>query len=627
MLIGPKTMQAIWVLAAAGLLAAAATLHGTLDTLSEQYEINPPDVVENHPAKTLLTMAPGGLRAVLINYFWIRADELKNSGRHHEAMQLAELICQLQPNFPGVWKFHSWNMAWNISVMTHTPEERWLWVYNGARLLRDRGIPLNRKSLVLYQQLGWIFFNKMGAYMDEMHMAYKQRWAAQMQRLLGAAPYETTEEAIEAFRPIAEAPLDKDLRRQGKRTIQSDQLAVLLTDEAVAAYADLLKAEGVQIDEGLLDIYNRLSSDLEVRVVRPGIAPPKLTTERDKKLSALINSDEHSEARTKVLSFIRAQVLWNVYKMDPQWMLGLMERFGPLDWRQVVPHGLYWTTYGIHICQDRDLNDIDSLNTDRLVLFAMKNLAWNGRLTYIENPRNPESPAINWAADWRFIEPTHKEFTLTGEANAKATDRDFAENSLRSGHVNFLKHSIQMLYVAYRRERAQELMDWTKEEYEMSGPLWEQGLEDFVVETLNKEGRPIPDRARSQIASALTVALVQRARGSSKGYRNSIAYARRVYDIYQNEAPDRNKLPAFRILVANGLANMLARPTSMQVNLSLLARSNLYIRTNDEMQRMIYDAVGPALRVQCEAEGIDFDAAFPAPPGIEAHRAGRTGLR
>ncbi len=612
-------LQVVWFLLAAGLLAAAGTLHGTLDDQSKRYELNPPDVVENYPGKTLMMVAPGGLRALAVNYFWIRAEELKNQGRYYEAMQLSELICKLQPNFAGVWSFHSHNMSWNISVATHTPRERWLWVYNGAKLLRDSGIPLNRKSIILYKDLAWVFYNKMGQYMDEMHMTYKQRWAGMMQRLLASPPYGTTEQTIGAFRPIAEAPLDKDLRRQGRHTIQQDQLEIVLSDPATGRYAQLLEAKGAEIGETLLGVYNRYTNDESVEVIR--LAPPKLETEEDAAISALINSTEHAEARKKLLAFLRAQMLWNVYKMDPEWMLKLMEKYGPLDWRLVQPHGLYWSSYGIHVCESKDLADIDSLNTDRNVLNSLKTLTWRGRLTYIENPRDPDYPNVTFGADWRFVEPTQNQHIQMAESAAKAEKREFKDNAFRSGHINFAIQAMQMLYASYRRKEARKLFDWTKENYEPIDPEWDWDVEDFVIYMLNKEGRPIPDRAYGQISSALQAAFFERARGHMAGYISSMTYARRVYDVYQPEAPKRNKLPPFQILARNVLLNMLIRPRVVGINMSLLKRADLYAQLDDRIQRLIYDPISPPLRRQCKLRGIDFEKAFPPPPGLKEYRA------
>ena len=213
----PRVTQALWLGVAAVLLAAAGQLQPRLVKLGTTYELVQDSSPGGSDLEALLTIAPGGLRAPVVNYLWIRAEELKQQGKFYDAMQLADLICSLQPYFPGVWSFHSWNMAWNISVATHTPEERWMWVTNGMRLLRDRGIPVNPRSLILYKDLAWLFFSKMGSNLDDMHVVYKQRWAAEMQRLLGSPPQGQTSEVIDAFRPIAAAPVDKAAPAKGAR--------------------------------------------------------------------------------------------------------------------------------------------------------------------------------------------------------------------------------------------------------------------------------------------------------------------------------------------------------------------------------------------------------------------------
>ena len=103
-------------------------------------------------------------------------------------MQLASWICKVQPRFPSVWAFNAWNMAWNISVTTYTPEERWNWVYNGVKLLRDEGIKQNPRAVNLYKELAWIFVNKMSATTDQYHLFYKKNWAWRMHLVLGSPP-------------------------------------------------------------------------------------------------------------------------------------------------------------------------------------------------------------------------------------------------------------------------------------------------------------------------------------------------------------------------------------------------------------------------------------------------------
>ena len=146
--------------------------------------------IEGNPDLAAMTLIPGGLRVVALNWLWIKMTSAHQEGRHHDAYELSRLICKLEPYYPGAWAYCSWNMAWNVSVETHTREERWQWVYNGLKLLRDEAIPKNPRSIVLYYELGWIFAMKLGGRLDNYHWSYKERWASMMQALLGAPPFQ-----------------------------------------------------------------------------------------------------------------------------------------------------------------------------------------------------------------------------------------------------------------------------------------------------------------------------------------------------------------------------------------------------------------------------------------------------
>lgn len=141
--------------------------------------MNPP------PEYAFAIQAFGAFRSILTDIAFIRAEEFKRKGRYYDAMQLHEWICQLQPRFPSVWEYCSWNMAWNISVTTYTPEERWNWVYNGVKLIRDEGLKYNPRAVNLYKQIAWIFNNKMSEFVDEHHYTYSCYWAWRMHLLFG----------------------------------------------------------------------------------------------------------------------------------------------------------------------------------------------------------------------------------------------------------------------------------------------------------------------------------------------------------------------------------------------------------------------------------------------------------
>ena len=84
-------------------------------------------------------MSIGALRGLLVDYLWIKIQQMQRDGLYFEVMADAELITKLQPRFPQVWVFHAHNMAYNISVATHTIEERWEWVNEGITTLTRKG--------------------------------------------------------------------------------------------------------------------------------------------------------------------------------------------------------------------------------------------------------------------------------------------------------------------------------------------------------------------------------------------------------------------------------------------------------------------------------------------------------
>ncbi|MDY6914428.1 MAG: hypothetical protein SVT52_08240, partial [Planctomycetota bacterium] len=324
------------------------------------------------------------------------------------------------------------------------------------------------------------------------------------------------------------------------------------------------------------------------------------------------------------LAFVRAQLLWNIYRMDPEWMLQLMERYGPLDWRLVQPHGLYWVTCGIHVCNSIALADINSLNTDRIVMNCLKALTWSGRLAYRENPRDADAPSIASAADWRFVESTQAEYLRIINAITETTQEPFKDNTLKAGHINYLVAAAAMLYAGQRRTEAAEYYQWIKDNYEPAGDEWNMKLEDFIVYRLNREGAPIPSVARNQLQASLVAAYLALSRDDSASYRSSMRYARRVYDVYQESAAKRNKLPPMGMLKAGVLCDLLVEPRILGYNVPLLGRVKVYARLyslEPKLQVIIYDTIARPLKAQCRLEGLDFDKAFPMPAGLDEYRA------
>ena len=119
----------------------------------------------------------GGFRGILSEIVWFRADRLQNEGRYAEMAQIANLLTTLEPNTPEVWAYAAWNLAYNISVMMPSNEDRWRWVESAMKLLRDDGLRLNPRSPELHRELAWLFLSKIGGNIDEASPLYSSRWA------------------------------------------------------------------------------------------------------------------------------------------------------------------------------------------------------------------------------------------------------------------------------------------------------------------------------------------------------------------------------------------------------------------------------------------------------------------
>jgi len=175
--------------AALALLMAAGGFQGHLNRLrsEEALGLTRVEPLENAPpVLAFTTVALGGFRGLIANVLWIRANDLQQEGKYFEMVQLADWITKLEPHFTQVWLMQSWNMAYNISVKFTDDEDRWRWVQQGIRLLRDEGLVLNPREALLYRELGWFFQHKMGQNMDNAHIYYKARWAEAMEAVLGS---------------------------------------------------------------------------------------------------------------------------------------------------------------------------------------------------------------------------------------------------------------------------------------------------------------------------------------------------------------------------------------------------------------------------------------------------------
>lgn len=534
------------------LVSAVALLYAAgaqLDYINHQRQemkitINPP--LENAPPSlAFATVAMGAFRGLVVDILWMRADKLKEEGQFFDARQLAEWITVLQPRFAAVWEFHAWNMAYNISVAipASQAEQRWQWVRNGYELLRDKGIPLNPRSIQLYRELGRIFQHKLGGVSDDAHEYYKLRLA-------------------EAMGPLLESP-DNGLGRGDNAYFEAliqapTAWAQVAGDPNMAAFLQALHAadQSFAADESCVQNYLAL----------------RRTPQRFEAAAfEVIDAYRGTDPLKRFDIFAKAWQLRHEWKLEPALMHKVNQMHGPvdlsdpnthfpLDWRHPDSHAIYWAVKAFDVAAREEGRELDmhETNTDRIVLHSLQNLFRYGKIMILHGPAQPvvEESADPQAQLMRrdiFLGPDLRIFDSYNKASLavleKYADDRGSVQALQNGHRNMLKNAVLSFYQAGLRPKALEIYNELRKRYpleEFKVPL-EQYVRSRFTEELDSIG--IHD-ATEQIAAILIDSYYLYAIRDDDASAGREQLAKEIHDYYYAKyGPDeRIDLPTMSVL-------------------------------------------------------------------------------
>jgi len=139
----------------------AGTKGGVLAQLREKHKLSQANLGEIDPTSETIKLATLGMRGVATYALWNKANEYKLKEDWTKLKASLEQITKLQPNFPSVWEFEAWNLAYNISAQFDDYRDRYFWHMEGIRFLQD-GIRHNETAPRLPYYLGWIVSYKLG---------------------------------------------------------------------------------------------------------------------------------------------------------------------------------------------------------------------------------------------------------------------------------------------------------------------------------------------------------------------------------------------------------------------------------------------------------------------------------
>ena len=590
------------------------------------------------PGIALPTALLSTFRGVMIHFLWTRAEELKQDGKYFELQQLYDWICNLQPRYPKVWGNAAWNMAYNISVGTYSPRERWHWVSSGAYLLRDKGIPLNPQSIDLYRELSYIYQHKMGDFMDDHHWAYKRNWAVIVERVLGQPPSDPEPEpAIEAIREIAEAA--GAIREFGVLAkLEALQLHIAHDDEkpSMGDFNDRLAAIGFKADAAWLEAVARYFRGAEVRALVADEAGA--ADEHVAQFNALMADEKLAPARDRLLAAVRARVLKADLRLDPQYMLELMEEYGPLDWRSVYTHSLYWAALGSKECGDKiGLDENAEMSTHRFIQFGVKDALERGRIVLHPDFDDPFQSIIQMMPDWRFGDRLHEAYLELGALDRPENEdpADYfkegpAGRLYKSGHVNALHTMIRQLFIEGRIQKAEHYYGYLRDNYkEPNGQTKEMyltSLEEFALKDYWEDitsFRQGPRLITNMMHNGLLNLIYSRPQEGIRRIRFAREGHEKYLESYKGDRTERRRIPPWPEYKAGMFRDFLLHyPLPRKYDMVYKARA---WKVMDNQTRLaVYREVIEALAELCRETDPPLDPAkaFPPPAGLENFEAG-----
>ena len=482
----------VLLLVTAGAMFAIRKVETRMDNIVDRERLRFSGDVRNAPPLVAFTsVALGSFRGIVADLLWLRAGALQEKQNYFEMVQLARWITDLQPTFSGATAYLAWNMAYNISVTCSNYEERWRWVNEGVRLIRDQAIEYNPEDPVLYKDLAWIFQHKLGNVLDDANLLYKNRLAIQMTDITGSAEPAWKELAAA---PASQAEFMKKFPEDGK------------VWQAVTA-------------AGFKD-FDALYNDFRSR--KPAALSPKL------------NGKLGPSILKEFTTFLRAELLRRQLKLDPDVIVEINEKYGTLDWRVPESQAIYWATMGLKRTPGhRDLS------LSRLITQSLYESFRSGRLLMVNDT---DFSNVVVAPNIALVDAVYRTYTEVHQAYDAGNDY----STFRSAKINFIKEAIGILYHFGKFTKAKEYYDLLlKEETHRK----REDLEAFVTEQWAEDVRDAGVKKASEVISGLIFkSIFYLIYNDNDAALANERLARYIYAKYSADigSMERMKLPSYR---------------------------------------------------------------------------------
>ena len=394
--------------------------------------INDTTIKNSTPLLSFSTIVLGGFRSLIADFLYLRSLRMQEEERYFEMVQLSSWIVQLQPSFSGASISLAHNFAFNIATTFNKPQGRWRWIQKGIELLRDETLEYN-KDPNLYFWIAWIYYFKIGHYLDSSHKYYKKQLAEDISTVLGRAPRFD-------WQALAATPQTKD-----------------------GLYQQLgSKAETLN---SILTVHSLTLEKLEHQFRQTGTLPPNI--------KIILNIET---ILSPIQRYFRKRWLQEGYKLDVQFINELIETYGYLDFRLPEAHAIYWCQQGL-----LQANQHKFIKCQRLILHSLHSILRKGELVYI-TPESSQYYNIKTRLD--LLDVTIKTYEQALE--------NYPEYhvSLLASYENFLKDAIVLLYISGDEKKAKDTLDGLRRIFP-DKPVYKRPVASFAFPELANDLKTI----------------------------------------------------------------------------------------------------------------------------------------
>lgn len=486
---GKRPVLLIVIIAGLLLLFANMFVQSRLDKTIRDYKLVDEQFVEGAPPMVAFTtVALGGFRGLIADFFWLRAISLQEEGKYFEMVQLASWITKLQPKSTATAAYLAWNMAYNISVTFSMPEDRWRWVNKGIDLYHE-AIQYNPNDPILYKELGWIYQHKLGNILDDAQRYYKWQMALQMYQILG--------EHYPDWNKLAAAPRnEKALLQQMKNGTQ------FMQDLQTEGYSGLnVLSEKFRNAGGIL----------------PENAAKLLTDLKDMEL---------------LMGYLRVKWLYDRFLVDPSVVAGINKKYGDLDWFLPESFAIYWATLGTERSPERK-----NVDCSRMITQSMQVTFTNGRMLY---PGKIPSMSFLLIPNLSVVDAVRESYQLAMKENPTVP-------SFLHAYQNFMSRAVLTMFSYGQYTKAREYYNSLRTDYKKSHKAGYMSFEQFVYSDWMEEMKSIGfKQAQDLIGGMIAKSCILLAYGDETAAASHLQLAQICYDRYTADMPDeRVKLPPF----------------------------------------------------------------------------------